>query len=240
MMLHVEKKPDPKHVEEVEEAIEKQYAHLEHEMPENEKVVVQRKITYGKIDQSIAKTAASKHADLIIMNTHGSGGLTHLGRYFRGSHTARTVRLAPCSVISIKEKRNPVQFKNLLLPLDMSKETTQKVSRIIEWAKAFNSTIHLLSISLFLEGIRHDLKPLKVKLEEAADYIKSQGVKCTKEMVRHESISAAIIEYSEEIEADMIVIMTQEESKLNELFLGSRAKRVIANSKIPVLSLKPR
>ena len=47
----------------------------------------------------IALTAAERGVDLIVMGTHGRGGLTH---FFMGSVAERIVRSAPCPVLTVR------------------------------------------------------------------------------------------------------------------------------------------
>ena len=48
---------------------------------------------------SIARTAEDLGADLIVMGTHGHTGIKHI---LLGSVAERTLRLAPCSVLTVK------------------------------------------------------------------------------------------------------------------------------------------
>jgi nucleotide-binding universal stress UspA family protein len=47
----------------------------------------------------IVETAKARKADLIVMATHGRGGLSHL---LMGSVTEKVVRSAPCPVLTIR------------------------------------------------------------------------------------------------------------------------------------------
>jgi universal stress protein A len=51
--------------------------------------------------QGIVEAARSIHADLIVMGTRGLSGLRHV---LLGSVAERTVRMAPCPVLTIKPK----------------------------------------------------------------------------------------------------------------------------------------
>lgn len=57
----------------------------------------------GKPEPAILAAAARHQADLIVLGTHGRGGLEHL---FLGSVAARVVRKAHCPVMTIREKRS--------------------------------------------------------------------------------------------------------------------------------------
>ncbi|MFT5526746.1 MAG: nucleotide-binding universal stress UspA family protein, partial [Pirellulaceae bacterium] len=53
----------------------------------------------GKIDAEICDVAEKLDADLIVMGTHGRTGLAHV---FLGSVAERTLRTAPCPVLTVK------------------------------------------------------------------------------------------------------------------------------------------
>ena len=49
--------------------------------------------------ERIVGTAKTKHADLIVIGTHGRTGIS---RFFIGSVAERVVRLAPCPVLTVR------------------------------------------------------------------------------------------------------------------------------------------
>lgn len=67
------------------------------------------------------------------------------------------------------------------------------------------------------------------------------GVKTTAELIsiKGSSFSKSILDYSNKYEADLIIIMTQEENDFSYNVLGSEAKYIINNSEIPVMSIRP-
>lgn len=58
---------------------------------------------FGVPFAEIVKTAKDVDADLVIMSTHGHTGLKHL---FLGSTAERVVRLAPCPVLTVREREH--------------------------------------------------------------------------------------------------------------------------------------
>ncbi|HEY7540818.1 MAG TPA: universal stress protein [Methylomirabilota bacterium] len=53
----------------------------------------------GSAHEQIARFARSRHADLIVMGTHGRSGLAKL---FLGSVAGRVVAAAPCPVLTVR------------------------------------------------------------------------------------------------------------------------------------------
>ena len=50
--------------------------------------------------EEIVKIAEEERADMIVMGTHGRGGLN---RMLLGSVAERVIRLAPCPVLTVRE-----------------------------------------------------------------------------------------------------------------------------------------
>lgn len=176
-------------------------------------------------------------AELSCIGTFGSDSKS--SKFNLGNNTEKLVKSVDFPVLSCREVKAPIQFKNFLLPIDLTKYTSEKVERIIRFAKGFDATIHLVAVSEFLEEFINSKTTLEEKMEEAAETIRKHGLKCTTEMIRHDVVSNSILQYAEEIDADLLVIMSHAENKFNQLIFGSRINKVISHSEIPVLSFRP-
>lgn len=64
-----------------------------------EGVDIEVKLVAGDAPDRIAKEAKDYDADLIVMGTHGRKGMAHL---IMGSVAERTLRIAPCPVLTIR------------------------------------------------------------------------------------------------------------------------------------------
>jgi len=197
------------------------------------------KAVKGKIHKEIKEYVKKENIDLIIMGTHGASGTGDYEKYVLGSNAYRVVYSIDCPVVTIKHSTVKVEIKKILLPLDVSKATTQKVDCAIEWAKLLGSTIHAVAVSSFLDEYKVDISDLEFQLQKVIDKIKRGGVNVEAKMIRHDNISHSVLEYSKEIKPDLTMIMTRQESKLNDLLMGSSARKVISESDFPVLSLRP-
>jgi nucleotide-binding universal stress UspA family protein len=56
-------------------------------------------VLVGQTARAIVETARERHADLIVMGTHGRHGMAHL---LLGSVAERVVRTAPCPVLTVR------------------------------------------------------------------------------------------------------------------------------------------
>jgi nucleotide-binding universal stress UspA family protein len=76
-------------------------------------VAVTTEAMVGNPASLIALTAEVRHADLIVMGTHGRSGFTHL---FMGSVAERVVRSAHCPVLTVRE---PVAARDRRRPAEV-------------------------------------------------------------------------------------------------------------------------
>ena len=196
-------------------------------------------VSSGKIYEEITDVAESVGASLIIMGTDGTP--KDIKKKFIGSNANKVVRSAPCPVITIKGKSISNACDMISLPLDLNKETREKVTNAIQFARFFNSEIRAFSVS-FANDDDSTKNKLNRTLSQVSEFITSKGVKCSTELVEissSASFSGSIVKYSEEINADLIMIMTKGEENLELNFLGSNARKLINKSDIPVMSIRP-
>lgn len=196
-------------------------------------------VSSGKIYEQITDVAESIGASLIIMGTDGTP--KDIKKKFIGSNANKVVRSAPCPVITIKGKSISNACDMIALPLDLNKETREKVTNAIQFARLFNSEVRAFSVSFSDDDDSIKNKLIRT-LSQVSEFITSKGVKCSTELLEISSsvsFSSSIVNYSEDINADLIMIMTKGEENLDLNFLGSNARKLINNSDIPIMSIRP-
>lgn len=222
----------------VKSEIEKKLTELATEVSKKHGIKVNTLIGKGHVYDKILEVAGMISAKMIIMGTNGTVGLK---KRFIGSNALRVVKEAECPVVTIKGKHPREGCKNIVLPIDLSKESREKVDSAIQLGNLYGATIRVVSV-LFTND-EFIVNRLTRQMDQVKNFIKKAGVKCTAEMIKttrgRESLAHAIIDYSNKVEADLIMIMTQEESDITPLFIGSTAQGIINNSETPVMSIVP-
>ncbi|MFT7154064.1 MAG: nucleotide-binding universal stress UspA family protein [Bacteroidia bacterium] len=192
----------------------------------------------GKIYNQIVNSADVIDAEFIVMGTAGS---TTLKKRFIGSNALRVVRESHKPVITIKGKHHRKGCQNIVLPLDLTKETKEKVAKAVEFAKRFGSIIRVVSV--LRTNDEFIVNRLTRQLDQVKKYVVEQGVECGAEIIRdtkgEHTLAESIIDYANRIKGDLIMLMTQQELDFTDYFIGSSAQGVINNSDIPVLSIVP-
>ena len=202
-------------------------------------VKVDSMVASGKIYDQIVEVSSLINANLIVMGTNGSP--KGVIKKFIGSNAERVVRLSNIPVITIKENTSTENFDIIILPLDLGKETKEKVTFAIEYARYWNSTIRIVSV--FLKDNTNEKNILIKNLNQVSNFISNAGVKCTSELIEGEkkqSLGDFVINYEKKFDSDLIIIMTKKEELALSNNLSVTARYIIHNSKIPVMSIKPK
>ena len=139
-------------------------------------------------------------------------------------------------------------YKTIIVTLDRSPLAEQALAHAVAMAKAFHSTIHLLSVvpvsdiqATYTSGTGIDWN-LEVGVYEEylagiVSRIQEEGVKVISELRRGE-VTEEILHYADKIHADMIVMSTHGRSGLGRWVYGSVADRVLRHSPVPVLLVR--
>ncbi len=154
-------------------------------------------VAKGKVYEQINEVADMISADLIIMGTNGTnGGIKKL----IGSNAERVVRLAHCPVITIKGKNHRDGCENIILPLDLEKQTKEKVTYALEYARYWDATIRIVSV--ILRDNQEVRDKLARNIKQVEQFIKDAGVGCTAELIEGEkkqTLGDFIFEYEKNL-----------------------------------------
>ncbi|MGB0428458.1 MAG: universal stress protein, partial [Flavobacteriales bacterium] len=194
-------------------------------------------VSRGKVYQEIVEVSEMVGADYIVMGTQG---VPKTMKKIMGSNANRVIRMSKVPVITIKGQ-NHKELKTIVLPLDLKKETKEKVSNAIEFARLFGAEVKLVSV--IRENLDSDaIQELKLNMKQVYKFIHSHNIKVDSDILYRDKdaeISNEILTYAKEKDADLIMIMTQQENDFTLHFLGSAAQNIIHNSFTPVMSVRP-
>lgn len=197
-------------------------------------VSVKHILTTGKPASKIAEIVVEQDLDLIVMGTHGVSGFEEL---FMGSTAHRVVNLSPCPVITIPEGFKTSGFKNIILPIDDTMHSRQKVTNVLPIATKCNSVVHVLG--LIHSNDQSDIAKFNIKLSAVLEAVKKAGLVSISKVVKGTNIAIETMKYAQEVDAEMLAIMTDHESNMTGMFMGAFARQIVNHSKVPVLSIKP-
>ncbi|HZX62835.1 MAG TPA: universal stress protein [Bacteroidales bacterium] len=203
------------------------------ELPGNK---ISYKIRTGKVYKEIADEAKECKAMLVVTGTHGASVFVE---FWIGSNANRIVALSPCPVLTIRGGIDVARpLSRIVLPIDSTTETRQKATFTGYLAKKHNAQIHILSLySTKAKAIRRNVDAYA---EQVAKYFEEEGIKFLITSKEADNISDGMIEYAQSVDANLISIMTQQESTTANLWMGPYAQQTVNRSPIPVLCIRPK
>ena len=194
------------------------------------------KIRKGKIYKEVTEEAKSVKAMLIVTGTHGASGFEE---FWIGSNANKIVSSSTCPVITIRGGINIQRpLMRIVLPIDSAEETRQKSSFAGYIAKKHGAEIFVLKLyTSKLKTMRHKVDMYAAQVIE---YFVEEQIKHHIDQVICENISDATIEYATKIDANLIAVMTEQETTTANIFLGPYAHQIVNHSPFPVLSIHPK
>lgn len=226
------------HLEELaKEAAKARLEKIASEIRAKHKIECSTTVKFGKIYKMVIEAVTELNCDSIVMGSHGADGLDQI----IGSNASRVISHSTVPVIVVKSAQHINSYKNIIFPLDLTSESRQKVTWAIHIGKVYNSTINIFTAKT---GKKEADNKLLSSLKQIEMLLEKEGVKYTEKIIEDakENFALETINYSEEINADLIMIMTQQEDKdLTEYIIGSYAQQVVNRSrKAPVMCINPK
>ncbi len=198
----------------------------------------------GRIYTTINRVAEETASTFIVMGTRSSDSNDPERKRMLGANTSRVIRSATCPVITISGSTHYEGCRSILLPMDLTKETKQKVGWAIDIAKIYGAKIRAVS-ALWSLNDTEIITKLNIQMNQVKRFIEETGIECEAEIIEspkgEKTHVPAILEYARSKgDVDLIVIMTQQEFSIVEFFVGSHAQEFIRCSEIPVVSIVPK
>ena len=197
---------------------------------------IEYSVVKGSIFGEIGGVANNTDASLIVMGTHGMRGL----QFLVGSNALRIVSSSITPIVIVQDKGIRKEgYDDIVVPLDLHKETKQKLAIVVRMAKYFNSKVHLIAPHEADEYLKNKLTR---NLAFAAQLMEQEGIEHTTRVTekRQGNFDDALIHYAVVNEADLIAIMNLRENSLAGLLGGGYTQKIITNeAQIPALLVNP-
>ncbi len=191
------------------------------------------KVRDGKVYREVVAEAEEWGADLIVAGTHGASGFEE---FWVGSNAMKIVSATEIPVITIRGGVDVGrELKLIVLPIDSTPETRQKVPFTVKLAKYFNAEVHVLA--LHTTSIKTVQYQIDQYAKQAISHLKQDKVRCKLVKADADNVSKAMIDYAVEINANLIAITDEQEKSPMNLVLGPYAQQTVNHSPIPVLTV---
>jgi nucleotide-binding universal stress UspA family protein len=217
------------------DSIQNRLARMADEYPMEKGARVHSRIECGKILPQILAVEKELLPSYIFIGTDSSAKAL-------ASTTLKLIDQVSCPVVVFAGKFERTGCDNIVLPLDLTKETKQKIDQTIKIAKIYGSTVHIVSATSFTDELECD--KIKSQINQVKAVFDKFEIKCVTELLKTkndiEVMANAVNDYADDKKADLIVIMTRQETKLQKFFVGSMAIKLIRKSHVPILCVSPK
>lgn len=197
----------------------------------SDKTTVKYSIRFQHPYEGIVSYSKKIDADLIIM---GAKGVSDFEAMIIGSNTEKLVRTSDVPVIVVKTSAEKFSLKNIIFASDFKDESKVSFQKLLDFCGNFNCTINLLMVNTIDQF--ESTKVVKEKMQQfIADFNLSNY---TINIYNDRTIVQGIVNFADEIDADLIALSTHERSGLSKLFNDSIAKTLSKQAVRPLITFK--
>jgi nucleotide-binding universal stress UspA family protein len=193
------------------------------------------KVMVGSIFTAISTYASDTKANMVIMGTHGIKGI----QKFTGSYALKVLLGSKVPFIIVQDKpHSEEKLSNIVFPIDFRSENKEKLYWAIYLGKYFNSKVHLVKYPVTDPSLQ---KKVNINLNFAIRFLIQNSLDYEIHTAPKGEFGKETIKFAQEINADLILIVTTKNINFLDFIFGSREQYIIANSaKIPVMVVNPR
>lgn len=195
---------------------------------------IHTRIEYGRVNTIISKVEKELKPDFMFIGSDAA----------RSDHahsiTLKLIDRISCPLVVFAGRYDKIGCDRIVLPVDLTKETKQKVNLAVKLAQIYNSTIHVVS-AISKENL---VEQFESRINEVKSIFDKLAIPCQTKILRCENnveiMANAINDYSDDIDASAIIIMTRQETKLQKFFIGSMATELIKKASVPIVCVSPK
>ncbi len=209
------------------------------------------------VARSIVQHSHEMNVDLVIMCTHGHGGLREL---LFGSKAQQALQQGTQSILLLFPREDdsvlPFKLQRILVPLDGTAAHEPALPIAITIARTFGAELHLVLVIPTLATLSGEqavsglLLPsttraiLDLSQQDAADYLEQAIARCNAEgVVAHAEVLRGdivpeVLGLAERLNVDLIVLASHGRTGLDALFTGSVASRIAGRRIRPLLLVR--
>jgi nucleotide-binding universal stress UspA family protein len=213
-------------------------------------VKVEISMRKGNVVQEILAQAKTSRSDLVVVGSHGRGGVQRL---VLGSVAEKVLRLATCPVLTVRSgvrlvRRSQSPFETILCPTDFSAAANKAVAYAKRLAQEADATLILMSAvewpfdEAVMSGAVAELrKRIESNAREALTRLlprPASNGRRAEAIVAIGKASAAIVKVARARSVDLVVMGVSGRGALDVALLGSTTHHVIREGAWPVLTVR--
>lgn len=200
----------------------------------NEKIFkgadIQEIVEVGSVPEMIFNAVKKYKVDMVVMGTHGVGGLQEK---FIGTNAEKTVRNVEIPVLSVKHGVKNPKLESIVLATDFSKETEEVLPAVSALAGLLKAKLILTKIIT----INNFETSFEVQKHIEKFRSKNKAFSYTTSVYYAKSKEEGIRQSADTLGVDMIALGTHGRHGLSHFFRGSVAEDVVSHASLPVLTI---
>ncbi|SOD93396.1 universal stress protein [Spirosoma fluviale] len=179
--------------------------------------------------QPLVDNVTTRPADLIVMSSKGADGLEE---WLIGSNAEVIVRYAHCPVLVVKHATPHFQPQNIVCAIDLD----DRLKSIYHFPFQMGENGLHQFLYVMTPSDNRDPEGVREWVDEFAD---AKGITAFEFVIHHaKTVPQGVIDYANDVEADLIVLFTHGHKGFLHLLTGSVAEDVLNHTQIPVLVMR--
>ncbi|SDR67668.1 Nucleotide-binding universal stress protein, UspA family [Formosa sp. Hel1_31_208] len=168
---------------------------------------------------------------MITMGSHGASGIKEM---FVGSNAEKAVRNSEVPVLVIKNDHDDFSIDDIVFASDFKNDNKETYRQATEFATAFGAQLHLLMVNT-----ASNFTTTKKANDRINEFIEDYSFKnFTITVYNDESVEKGVLNFSRQIDADLIGISTHGRQGIAHFFNGSISEDLVNHAKRPVITFK--
>ncbi len=195
----------------------------------------------GEVAQSILDFAGQKEIDVIVVGTHGRGGL---GRALMGSVAESVFRQSPVPVLTLGPHLQRIARagapRNILVPVDFTPASERAAHHAVAMAREHNAALTMLHVIERLPTQAADRARVMQALREKVEDLVAEEVRGLRCNVRLEvgQVVETVLYTANGIEADLVVMGVRPRTGLLNRLMWPHAYEIVREAACPVLTVR--
>ncbi len=233
VLLHVAEKMEK--FSKKESGVERSLSHIAAWLDGSHGVKVNYMIRTGNVLKVIQAVADKLHPSFVVMGVHGKRGLSKLTQ----SYAYKMVCKSSVPVLVVKHKHYHLGYRNILIPIDFSKRSTQKIIQAVKFARFFDAKVRVFGFLSYENKAKIINK--EALLKSVTGVFEENNVKVTTDLVVDPGMDwpEALLEFATEVEAELIMIVAERGGRIQEIFSPNYTEKILDNVDVPVLTIAP-
>jgi nucleotide-binding universal stress UspA family protein len=235
---------------------EQQYLQLLAALPRASGLRIETALLEGQVTAALERYVSLMNIDLVVMTTHGRGGLS---RVWLGSVADTLVRNVDVPVLLLRPTQATREYgpefslNHILIPVDGTAFSECVIEQAMEIGSLTNARYTLVHV--VAPPVSAGASPAsagaadmefallrahaRAELEQLATQMRERGVQVDTAVVVQSQSAAGILESAVETQADLIAMATHARAGWTRMALGSVADKVLRATHTPLLLMRP-